>query len=187
MSYLLTEIALEMLGYKFYDIYGVQDEINNFQNMANAERSCNPHHANEPNLAALLGLLPGASSVDLKESRRSANKSVPADKEADIPNALARVMDIECGKVRQQVLRNKPTPLAAEGQLDGQTAKTMANNFVEVEREKLRVEQQTLKTFRRHIEQVLIQMNPNNFEKYCESFKTERKALKRTTDGAVRK
>lgn len=176
MSYLLTEIALEMLGYKFYDIYGFQDEINNFQNHANADRTSEQNNSSETNLSSLLGMNT-ATSAGAADWERRRNQEMFEEVNGNLPDALTKLMDTEYNKVRQQVLRNKPT--ATETHSDPKAAQAMAQNFVEAEHRKLRLEIQNLRNFRKVVEQNLLQRNPTTFERYCQIFKPARKQLKR--------
>ncbi|XP_037821199.1 uncharacterized protein LOC119610151 [Lucilia sericata] len=170
MSYLLTEIALEMLGYKFYDIYGMQDEINNFQKQTNTERTSDSN-GTETNLAQLLGV--NMEGDRNRKSNAANNKELFEEVNANLPDSLNKLMDCEYNKVRQQVLHNKPVVM------DNQNAQAIIQNFIETEHEKLRFEHQSLRNFRKIVEQNLLQVNPATFEKYCQTFKPARKQLKR--------
>lgn len=170
MSYLLTEIALEMLGYKFYDIYGVQDEINNFQKHSSSDRA-NEASTSEANLAQIIGF---NTESDRNRKINQNNKEIFDDVSSNLPETLTKLMDNEYNKVRQQVLHNKPTIL------DNQNPQTVIQSFIDNEHEKLRMEHQILRNFRKIVEQNLLQLNPTSFEKYCQSFKPAvRKQLKR--------
>ncbi|KAM7351673.1 uncharacterized protein ACRADG_004442 [Cochliomyia hominivorax] len=171
MSYLLTEIALEMLGYKFYDIYGIQDEINNFQKHSSGDRPNESTNTTEPNLAHVLGF-----NVDGDKNRKISqnNKELFDEVNKNLPDTLTKLMDCEYNKVRQQILHNKPTVA------DNQNPQTVIQGFIDTEHEKLRLEHQILRNFRKIVEQNLLQMNPATFEKYCQTFKPAvRKQLKR--------
>ncbi|XP_013101775.1 uncharacterized protein LOC106083376 [Stomoxys calcitrans] len=159
MSYLLTEIALEMLGYKFYDIYGVPDDINNFQNVAASDRSANDATSIEPHLSTLLGL-------DPKSSKRNHTNPMLIN----LPDGVTKLMDAEYNKVRQQLVRKK---LSLTGEYpDPKTIQTTIQILIESEHEKLLAEQQLLQRFRRIVEENLMNMNTVSFEKYLEGFKS---------------
>ncbi|XP_065356719.1 uncharacterized protein LOC135951075 [Calliphora vicina] len=168
MSYLLTEIALEMLGYKFYDIYGTLDEINNFQKPIHTDRSTEAYNAR--NLAQILGV---NTEGDRNRKPNQSNKEIFEEVNANLPENLTKLMDTEYNKIRQQVLHNKPVVL------DNQNAQSIIQNYIDSEHEKLRMEHQSLRNFRKIVEQNLLQVNPATFEKYCQIFKPARKQLKR--------
>lgn len=170
MSYLLTEIALEMLGYKFYDIYGVQDEINNFQNLAASDRSANANElSEEPTLATLLGL--SSSATDSRNYKRSQTNEFGKRIRINLPESITKLMDTEYSKVRQQLMRNKQSLPVADNQLEPRVVQVMMKNLVESEHEKLLVEQQNLQSFRKLVEESLMHVNPASFEKYIEVFR----------------
>ncbi|XP_061396339.1 uncharacterized protein LOC133331969 [Musca vetustissima] len=182
MSYLLTEIALEMLGYKFYDIYGVPEDINNFQNLAATDRGTDGNPANaEPHLATILGLdnqMSGDRNTTKRNHSNLAQTSQPQPPgnstsspqdviKVKIPELLAKLTDIEINKVKEQVLRNKPS-LPADSPNE---AKSSIPHLIELQHQKLSVEQQNLQNFRKYVELSLMQFNPVCFEKYLEMFK----------------
>ena len=171
MSYLLTEIALEMLGYKFYDIYGIQDEINNFQKHSSSERAnndANPHES----LAHLLGINGNNHNNTTDRKLNQVNKEVSEEVNANLPETLTKLMDTEYNKIRQQVIRSKPALLETHNQ-------NSIQSIIDKEHEKLRLEYQNLRNFRKIVEKNLLQINPATFEKYCQTFKPARKQVKR--------
>lgn len=169
MSYLLTEIALEMLGYKFYDIYGMQDEINNFQKHSSSDRGNNDASSHE-SLTHLLGI---NGNNHNNTTDRKLNQTNKEEVNANLPETLTKLMDIEYNKIRQQVIRNKPAFLETHS---GQNS---IQSYIDNEHEKLRLEYQNLRNFRKIVEKNLLQINPATFEKYCQTFKPARKQVKR--------
>ncbi|XP_073823111.1 uncharacterized protein [Musca autumnalis] len=171
MSYLLTEIALEMLGYKFYDIYGVQEDINNFQNLAATDRSSECSTSNEPHLSTVLGL--DNTSKRTHNINPSANTTTNDGIKVKLPDLVVKLTDVEYNKVKEQVIRNKPLQ-HGENQSEIAGAKSSQQaipHLVELEHQKLLKEQQNLKQFRKYVEQNLMHFNPTCFERYVEMFK----------------
>ncbi|XP_019890321.2 uncharacterized protein LOC101898417 [Musca domestica] len=169
MSYLVTEIALEMLGYTFYDIYGVPEDINNFRSLAATDRS-NDGALKEPHLATILGLDANTSKRNNNNPPTAAVNTIEATK-IKLPELLAKLTDVEIGKVKEQVLRNKPS---LSGENPGETKSNQQqaiSNLLDLEHQKLISEQQSLRNFRRFIEKNLMQFNPTCFERYLEAFK----------------
>ncbi|KAI9576494.1 hypothetical protein GQX74_009551 [Glossina fuscipes] len=164
MAYLLTEIALEMLGCKFYDIHGAHQEMNDFQQNTQRPENLNPAE----NLENIVNYRRTTSPANLQQISEKSN-----DKLQQIP--LFKLMAKEYGIVKQQILHNKETNL--EKQVDNnitstRTAQSLVQNFVESEIVKLRCETQTLHNFRRLVEQNILKVNPISFEKYLRLFAT---------------
>ncbi|XP_075151336.1 uncharacterized protein LOC142225463 [Haematobia irritans] len=157
MSYLLTEIALEMLGYKYYDIYGVPDDINNFQNLAASDRTTDG--SNEPHLDTILG-------VDTRNAKRSTSTNHLL---INLPEEVTKLMDLEYNKVRQQFLRNKLS--LTEEYLDPKAMQAKIQYHQESEYDKLTAEKNNLQNFRRVVEDNLRYIKPASFEKHLNGFK----------------
>ncbi|KAH8404351.1 hypothetical protein KR222_004902 [Zaprionus bogoriensis] len=111
MSYLLTEIALEMLGYKFYDTNGVFHLTNFQQSVAAAQADVHP---DEPPLIDFIDQPPSTepeqnghvngsmSSVEAQQTPARSLVKVVEPKSEKIPN----------GQEQQQPKQQEPSPSA---------------------------------------------------------------------------
>uniref|UniRef100_A0ABK9NGN1 Uncharacterized protein n=1 Tax=Glossina morsitans morsitans TaxID=37546 RepID=A0ABK9NGN1_GLOMM len=166
MAYLLTEIALEMLGCKFYDIHGAHQEMNDFQQNTQRSENLNP----DENLENIINYRRTTSPAHMQQSPEQSNEKLQQEL---LP--LFKLMAKEYDIVKQQILHNKETNL--EKQVDNnitstRAAQSLVQNFVESEIVKLRCETQTLHNFRRLVEQNILKVNPISFEKYVRLFAT---------------
>ncbi|XP_060665329.1 uncharacterized protein LOC132797583 [Drosophila nasuta] len=108
MSYLLTEIALEMLGYKFYDTNG-DFHLTNFQHSMTAVKS--DLHSDEPSLMDFIhqtsntesesSLICGQSKDTYEPSSldQSTKSLISVDLRRAPARALAKMMKHESGKI----------------------------------------------------------------------------------------
>ncbi|XP_064553372.1 uncharacterized protein LOC135438819 [Drosophila montana] len=100
MSYLLTEIALEMLGYKFYDTNGVFHLIN-FQQSMTAAQSDLQAHPEEPTLMEYI-----EQQLDTEPDKNGRDQPQPPTVPSTISlrgtpvRALAKMMEYETDKMQ---------------------------------------------------------------------------------------
>ncbi|TDG44877.1 hypothetical protein AWZ03_008685 [Drosophila navojoa] len=105
MSYLLTEIALEMLGYKFYDTNGVFHLIN-FQQSSESAQSEGQTHPQEPSLAEFIDQPTPADSE--KNTGQKGEQAQPSTVPSAIQlrgapvRALAKMMEFQNDKQPQK-------------------------------------------------------------------------------------
>ncbi|EDW11729.1 ras-interacting protein RIP3 [Drosophila mojavensis] len=114
MSYLLTEIALEMLGYKFYDTNGVFHLIN-FQQSTESAQSEGQTHPQEPSLSEFIDRPTDAESE--KNNRQKAHdQAQPSTVPSTIQlrgapvRALAKMMEFQNDKQQQQAQKQQTQP-----------------------------------------------------------------------------
>ncbi|XP_023166319.1 hybrid signal transduction histidine kinase B [Drosophila hydei] len=100
MSYLLTEIALEMLGYKFYDTDGVFHLIN-FQQSTTAAQSDGQTHPEEPSLMEFIDQPSDTDSEKNNGHEQAQSSTVPSTiKLRGTPvRALAKMMEYQSDKM----------------------------------------------------------------------------------------
>ncbi|XP_034668509.1 uncharacterized protein LOC117901735 [Drosophila subobscura] len=178
MSYLLTEIALEMLGYKFYDTNGTF-HLTNFQtNTALAET--NP---NEPSLEELIysdepHRFNGNSTAGKnKEPIASTSKgqstetsTLPLNTRRTPARALAKIMDYESDKICNQI----------RARLGKSIIKANAGNNEKMLEECLKEETKLIQedaiemqNFRAFLEDRLQRVDKRPYEKYTKTFGAE--------------
>ncbi|XP_017152099.1 uncharacterized protein LOC108162066 [Drosophila miranda] len=178
MSYLLTEIALEMLGYKFYDTNGTF-HLTNFQ--ANtAQPDTNP---NEPSLEELI-----YSDEPQKgnETSTKGKKKVPAastskglsaesapmhlNNRRTPARALAKIMDYESDKICNQIRSRLAKSI---------TKRNAANNetlLLECFKDETKIIQEDaieIQKFRSYLENRLLLVDKRPYEKYTKTFGPE--------------
>ncbi|XP_017130776.1 uncharacterized protein LOC108148302 [Drosophila elegans] len=164
MSYLLTEIALEMLGYKFYDTNGTF-HLTNFQNTSTHSES----HPDEPSLAEFI------------EQRTVQNEADPvaAPSQAPIPDsrhprrtpakALAKIMDYESEKIVNQIsarLERSVWRRAADSE-------ELLGEVMDEERRLIRADAGEIRKFREFLQSRLQRLDKRPFEKYERTFGAE--------------
>ncbi|XP_022233384.1 uncharacterized protein LOC111081589 [Drosophila obscura] len=178
MSYLLTEIALEMLGYKFYDTNGTF-HLTNFQtNTALAET--NP---NEPSLEELIysdepHRVNGSSAAGKnKEPVASTSKglstesaSLPLNTRRTPARALAKIMDYESDKICNQI-RSRLARSIIKG--NASNSETLLEECFKAETKLIQEDSIEMQNFRAFLEDRLQRVDKRPYEKYTKTFGAE--------------
>ncbi|XP_017480676.1 PREDICTED: uncharacterized protein LOC108369957 [Rhagoletis zephyria] len=174
MSYLLTEIALEMLGYKFYDIDGNLGPTS-FQQISMGQQFQSTD-LNAESLQSLLGL---------DEDNGNENAPVDCIRESTVhraQNGLKKLLDLEYGRLRSQLEQAIHCDTAAFIDYNDANPNEESMNqgylrrFVLNEREKLEREAQSLQSFRNLVEKNVFTMNQEVFMQYKKVFVSSNKA-----------
>ncbi|KAH8282450.1 hypothetical protein KR054_007776 [Drosophila jambulina] len=183
MSYLLTEIALEMLGYKFYDTNGVF-HLTNFQNNSAQLEA----HPNEPSLSEFIEQTespdkdPVGSATSSKEEAlpteqsRSNASNPPTVSDVTHPGqrrapakALAKIMDYESDKIAGQISARLEKAIARLGATATDNEATLEECINEEKRLICEDADEMLK-FREFLQERLQQIDKRPFEKYVRTF-----------------
>ncbi|XP_002132211.1 uncharacterized protein [Drosophila pseudoobscura] len=177
MSYLLTEIALEMLGYKFYDTNGTF-HLTNFQtNTALADT--NP---NEPSLEELIysdePRVNGKSTKGKKkEPAASTSKGLSAES-APMPlnnrrtpaRALAKIMDYESDKICNQIRSRLAKSITKHNAANNET---LLLECFQDETKMIQEDAIEIQNFRSYLENRLLLVDKRPYEKYTKTFGPE--------------
>lgn len=182
MSYLLTEIALEMLGYKFYDTNGVF-HLTNFQNNSTQLES----HPDEPSLTEFIeqtecpdeDLDSAASSKEenlTTEPSRATTSNLPNPTVSDAAHptqrrapakALAKIMDYESDKIASQITARLEKAIARLGAADNEA---MLEECINEEKRLICEDADEMQKFREFLQGRLQQIDKRPFEKYVRTF-----------------
>ncbi|XP_011194051.1 uncharacterized protein LOC105219538 [Zeugodacus cucurbitae] len=185
MSYLLTEIALEMLGYKFYDIDGNFGPTN-FQHVT-AGQQCQANEICAESLQTVMVLDTENENVtnvsndgNHTENSKKSNSTDIVDKsgqERTFSAGLKKLLDLEYERLRSQVEQSIKQEAVRITDANGdRTLEKNANTkdtlktFVLKEKEKLKTESRNLKLFRNLVETSTYKMNPDVFSQYKRVF-----------------
>lgn len=185
MSYLLTEIALEMLGYKFYDTDGNFGPTN-FQQIAtgqqcqtkeifaeslqtimvlDTENENNNNTANDGNHEYTKNI----NSYNITETNCGQVRAFSA--------GLKKLLDLEYVRLRNQVEQTMQRETVRisdansdRSQEENGNTKDNLKIFILKEKEKLITEARTLKSFRNLVETSTYKINPDVFSQYKRVF-----------------
>ncbi|XP_030377543.1 uncharacterized protein LOC115626338 [Scaptodrosophila lebanonensis] len=183
MSYLLTEIALEMLGYKFYDTNGTF-HLTNFQQ--STPSSSNDKDLDEPPLSEFIDQ---PASTTIQNGDASNDQEVPTtssshnDSQAAKPaenleskvrrtpaKALAKIKSYESDKIKVQIKAR------VQKSIDEQKTKPNEQElqkFLDDEKMKVMEDAATMRHFREYLEDRLQRMDSRLFEKYQRTFRKD--------------
>ncbi|XP_020810800.1 uncharacterized protein LOC110186099 [Drosophila serrata] len=182
MSYLLTEIALEMLGYKFYDTNGVF-HLTNFQNNSTQLES----HPDEPSLTEFIeqaesldedldGGAAASKEVNLPTELSRSTASNPPNV-ADVTHcrrapakALAKIMDYESDKIAAQITNRLEKEISRLGAYDNEI---MLEQCIHEEKRLICEDADAMQKFREFLQIHLQQIDNRPFEKYERTFGTD--------------
>nr|NP_001285654.1 uncharacterized protein Dmel_CG34179, isoform C [Drosophila melanogaster]AHN54169.1 uncharacterized protein Dmel_CG34179, isoform C [Drosophila melanogaster] len=172
MSYLLTEIALEMLGYKFYDTNGTF-HLTNFQNNSTLSET----HPDEPSLQEFIEY----TNEELKQDAQQQEPHTLAVQEEsylDAPTipesryarrtpakALAKIMDYESEKIVNQISTR------LEGSVSRRAAADSDEQLAEIineERKLIEADAEVIHNFRELVESRLQRLDKRPYEKYAQ-------------------
>ncbi|CAD6997630.1 unnamed protein product [Ceratitis capitata] len=185
MSYLLTEIALEMLGYKFYDIDGNHGPTN-FQQVSAGEESRRNEISGET-LQTIIGLGPDAENVHINGSIKSVeehanienDKSVTGETEQkhSYSAGLKRLLDLEYKRLHNQFEHavNDEADQLIDTSDEENSKDDILKMFLLKEKEKIEREAQTLQSFRKLVEKSTYMMNKEVFNQYKRIFGSSKK------------
>ncbi|KAH8334099.1 hypothetical protein KR059_006671 [Drosophila kikkawai] len=174
MSYLLTEIALEMLGYKFYDTNGVF-HLTNFQNNSTEV------HPNEPPLTEFIEQTESpdedldngaASSKEENVTTASSNPSTAPDithvtQRRAPAKALAKIMAYESDKISTQITARLEKAMAQLGAADDEA---LIEECINEEKRLICEDADEMQKFREFLQARLQQIDKRPFEKYERTF-----------------
>ncbi|XP_017097104.3 uncharacterized protein [Drosophila bipectinata] len=174
MSYLLTEIALEMLGYKFYDTNGTF-HLTNFQNnTAHAETN-----SDEPSLSEFIDQPESSNGEAQMRNGAPKNWELPREQDIQLPNfqkprrtpakALAKIMDYESDKIASQIAAR----LEKAFQRSGATDEAVLREIIEEEKALITDDAAGMRRFREYLEERLQRMDKQPYEKYQRTFGAE--------------
>ncbi|KAH8404986.1 hypothetical protein KR215_008253 [Drosophila sulfurigaster] len=176
MSYLLTEIALEMLGYKFYDTNG-DFHLTNFQQSMTAVKS--DLHSDEPSLMDFIhqtsntesesSLICGQSKDTYEPSSLDpSTKSLISSRTS--ANALSNILDYEITTIRGQISQR----------LEASLQKSVTSNkevfhrhCCSVEKNRIIEDANGMKKFRLILEERLRRIDPRPYATYKRTFGLE--------------
>ncbi|XP_043643774.1 uncharacterized protein LOC122613571 [Drosophila teissieri] len=174
MSYLLTEIALEMLGYKFYDTNGTF-HLTNFQNNSTLSEL----HPDEPSLAEFIE----QTNQEPEQQQELHTLAMKEDADVDaatIPEsrnprrtpakALAKIMDYESEKIVNQISTRLERSVArrAAAESDEQLAE-----IIDEERKLIASDAAVMHKFREFVQSRLQRLDKGPYEKYARTFGPE--------------
>ncbi|XP_067625714.1 uncharacterized protein [Eurosta solidaginis] len=181
MSYLLTEIALEMLGYKFYDVDGNIGPTSFQEN--SISKPC--HIVPDESLQSILGFgvdtEMGMKKTHLyREINESGKSSQPRpnipvqvlSQASTYPAGLEKLLNLEYGRLLCQtervVHREKESVISSNSDSlrDGNLTQDVLKAFILKEKEKLVNEAQTLQAFRKLVENTAFKMNKDIYKQY---------------------
>ncbi|KAH8413968.1 hypothetical protein KR009_008988 [Drosophila setifemur] len=174
MSYLLTEIALEMLGYKFYDTNGMF-HLTNFQNNTAQAES----HSYEPTLTEFIEqptsptrkpqVLNG--SIIHREQDRELELCILASgcpKPRRTPaKALAKIMDYESDKITSQITNRLNRAIGR--QVTAVSAK-IRTEWITEEKRLIINDATEMRRFRGFLQERLKKLDKQPYEKYVRTF-----------------
>nr|XP_014096548.1 uncharacterized protein LOC106622024 [Bactrocera oleae] len=185
MSYLLTEIALEMLGYKFYDIDGNFGPTN-FQQIT-AGQQCQTEEIYAESLQAVMVLdtenenntnTPNDAKYD--EYTKTDNFSEIVEKNCEqvrtFSAGLKKLLNLEYDRLRSQVKQTMKHEVVHIVDANGDRLQEENSSedglkiFIRKEKETLKSEARTLKSFRNLVEKSTVKMNPDVFRQYDRVF-----------------
>ncbi|XP_039952888.1 uncharacterized protein LOC126766679 [Bactrocera neohumeralis] len=181
MSYLLTEIALEMLGYKFYDIDGSFGPTNFQQNTAGQQSQTKEIYTES--LQNVMVLDTENENNTTTSNERKCDENTKSDDSSDIAErnygqirtfsaGLKKLLDLEYDRLRSQVEQTMQCEAVriVDANLNGLQEKNGSDDglkiFIRKEKEKLKTEAHTLKSFRNLVEKSTFKMNPDVFRQY---------------------
>ncbi|KAH8255406.1 hypothetical protein KR038_002498 [Drosophila bunnanda] len=182
MSYLLTEIALEMLGYKFYDTNGVF-HLTNFQNNSTQLES----HPDEPSLTEFIEQTESPDEDLDARAASSKEKSLPMERSRSTPSnpptvaevtqgrrapakALAKIMDYESDKIVGQITTRLENAISRHGAADNEV---MLEQCINKEKRLICEDADAMQKFREFLQIHLQQIDERPFEKYERTFGTD--------------
>lgn len=185
MSYLLTEIALEMLGYKFYDIDGSFGPTN-FQQITPGQQSQRKEIYAE-SLQNVMMLDTENENNTTTPNDRKCDEKTKSDDSSDVAErncgqirtfsaGLKKLLDLEYDRLRSQVEQTMQCEAfrIVDANLDGSKEKDGSEDglkiFIRKEKEKLKTEARTLKSFCSLVEKNTLKMNPDVFRQYEKVF-----------------
>ncbi|XP_017056489.1 uncharacterized protein LOC108098218 [Drosophila ficusphila] len=175
MSYLLTEIALEMLGYKFYDTNGIF-HLTNFQNNTTLSES----HPDEPSLTEFIeqaesadGFPPGQTSQ--KDADPVAGPSNALTLDSHNPRrtpakALAKILDYESDKIVNQISARLQRSVVRRA---AGHSEELLGEVVDEERRLIKEDAAEMRKFREFLQSRLQRLDKRPYEKYVRTFGAE--------------
>ncbi|EDV58563.1 uncharacterized protein LOC6543398 [Drosophila erecta] len=174
MSYLLTEIALEMLGYKFYDTNGTF-HLTNFQNNSTLSES----HPDEPSLTEFIEQT--NQEPELQQELHTLGLREEADLVADtIPEtrnprrtpakALAKIMEYESEKIVNQISTRLECSVARRAAEDSDE---QIVEIIDEERRLIASDAAVMHKFREFVQSRLQRLDKRPYEKYARTFGPE--------------
>ncbi|XP_054744800.1 uncharacterized protein LOC129249159 [Anastrepha obliqua] len=198
MSYLLTEIALEMLGYKFYDIDGKFGPTS-FQQIGIVQQSQSNEFSGEL-LQTIIGFetenLNG--NISTESNRESTVEGVQYCNDLDIPEkksghtrtfsaGLKKLLDLEYERLRSQVEqtvhRDTESFIDKNGGIPMEGAmQDILKTFMLREKDKLEKEAQTLQCFRKLVEKSTFKMDQDVYNQYKKVFVASNKTKSACVD-----
>lgn len=171
MAYLLTEIALEMLGCRFYDINGLPQDIKYITSDEIPLNSQLTALKNEPHLDTLLSLSSTSPSHTITTATTTNSGIHSSTAEANIPSGststsscqLEDVIEIHDGQIEQEIeLINQQLlhePFSNNFKLKPNTTEKdlqlVVDSFIYNEHKKLNKEWTTLRDIRVHLENAI--------------------------------
>ncbi|KAH8375086.1 hypothetical protein KR093_003701 [Drosophila rubida] len=190
MSYLLTEIALEMLGYKFYDTNGVFHLTNFQQTMANVQ---NDVHPDEPSLmdfihqpsnssseqqgcAAKCPQLaePASDPLTMKPLISSGNSEaanltpITSTNSRTSAKALSKILDYESVTIRSQISQRLDAVLRERATTSNK--ERYQKQCLSAEKNKIIEDANEMKKFRLILEERLRRIDPRPYATYQRAF-----------------
>ncbi|EDV31545.1 uncharacterized protein Dana_GF15408 [Drosophila ananassae] len=174
MSYLLTEIALEMLGYKFYDTNGTF-HLTNFQNnTAHAETN-----SDEPSLSEFIEQPESSNGEPQTRNGAASHWDVEREKELQLPasgfqkprrtpaKALAKIMDYESDKIASQIAARLEKAAVRAGSTDNEE---ILKKIIEEEKKLISEDATEMRRFREYLQGRLLRLDKQAYEKYLRTF-----------------
>ncbi|XP_017004210.1 uncharacterized protein [Drosophila takahashii] len=176
MSYLLTEIALEMLGYKFYDTNGTF-HLTNFQNNSTHSEL----HPDEPSLTAFIEQAESPDQESISRAVAVQDQEEEADLVADPVSesrnprrtpakALAKIMDYESEKIVNQIRTRLERSLGRRPEAD---SGELLGEIMDEERILIRADASVMRKFREFLQTRLQRLDQRPYEKYMRTFGAE--------------
>ncbi|EDW88846.1 uncharacterized protein LOC6528067 [Drosophila yakuba] len=176
MSYLLTEIALEMLGYKFYDTNGTF-HLTNFQNNSTLSEL----HPDEPSLAEFIEQTNQEPEQQQQQELHTLAVREGADLDAStIPEsrnprrtpakALAKIMDYESEKIVNQISTRLERSVARRAAADSDE---QLAEIIDEERKLIASDAAVMHKFREFVQSRLQRLDKLPYEKYARTFGPE--------------
>ncbi|EDW76325.1 uncharacterized protein Dwil_GK15394 [Drosophila willistoni] len=186
MSYLLTEIALEMLGYKFYDTNGIF-HLTNFQSQTAQSENQN---SDEPSLMDFIEQrepptpAPQAKSLQnghcVKEDPDKSTTSLKLEPTIELPStststslnrrtpakALAKIVHYESDKICNQIT----VRIEKAMQKQNTNFQSALTKCVNEEVQKIKDDATELQKFREFLEDSLRRIDRRPYEKYLRTF-----------------
>ncbi|XP_016949334.1 uncharacterized protein LOC108024073 [Drosophila biarmipes] len=166
MSYLLTEIALEMLGYKFYDTNGTF-HLTNFQNNSTVSELLN----DEPSLTDFIELIE-SELISQEEQEQEANLATDHVPESGTPRrtpakALAKIMDYESEKIIYQFTTRLERSVSRRAPTDPDV---LLGEIIDEEKNLIRADAGVMHKFREFVQARLQRLSQRPYEKYVRTF-----------------